>query len=172
MTIKDLKSIEFNEYYGKYLNLVSNQTSLLEGFKEDLDKVLQFFQSIPVEKLNYQYANDKWTVKEVFQHLIDTERVFQYRCFRIARHDKTRISGYEQDDYIKPSKANQKSLELLIEEFKAVRQGFIVLLKSLNETDLKFIGSASGFDLSARAAAFIILGHYIWHINIIKERYL
>ncbi|TGV00378.1 DinB family protein [Flavivirga rizhaonensis] len=134
--------------------------------------VLQFFESIPSDKLNYRYAEGKWSIKEVFQHLIDTERIFQHRCFRFSRHDKTSISGFEQDDYIAPSLANDKSLESLIEEFNAVRQSFIVLLKSLNDVDLKFIGNASSSNMSARAAAFTILGHSIWHINIINERYL
>ena len=172
MKTSDLKATEYNEYYYRYINLISKEIKLLDGFEKDRDMVLQFFQSIPVGKLNYSYAEGKWSIKEVFQHLIDTERVFQHRCFRIARHDKTSISGFEQDDYIAPSLANNKSLEMLIEEFDSVRQSYIVLLKSLTDKDLKFIGNANGSDLSARAAAFIVLGHSIWHINVIKERYL
>lgn len=172
MTIKDLETTEYNTYYTRYINLVSKDVNLLEGFNEDYNMVIQFFQTIPAGKLNYAYAEGKWNIKEVFQHLIDTERVFQYRCFRIARHDKTPISGFEQDDYILPSNAKNKSLEALIDEFKSVRQSFIVLLKSLSEDDLKFIGNASGSDLSARAAAFMILGHSVWHIDVIKQYYL
>lgn len=172
MTTAHLKTTEYHEYYSRYINLVSKETTLLDGFKEDANMVIQYFEAIPSDKLDYAYAEGKWTIKEVFQHLIDTERIFQHRCFRIARHDKTRISGFEQDDYIEPSQANHKSIETLIEEFKAVRQSFIVLLKSLSDTDLKFIGNANGADMSARAAAFTVLGHSIWHINVIKERYL
>lgn len=171
MTTKDLKTTEYSTYYTKYINLVSKDIQLLEGFNQDSNMVLEFFQSIPTDKLNYVYAEGKWSIKEVFQHLIDTERVFQYRCFRIARHDNTPISGFEQDEYIVPSNAYSKSIEVLIEEFKTVRQSFIVLLKSLSDDDLKFMGNASGLNLSARAAAFIVLGHSLWHISIIKERY-
>ena len=172
MNTSDLKTTEYNTYYNRYLSLVSKETTLIDGLKKDSDMVLQFFESIPSDKLTYRYAEGKWSIKEVFQHLIDTERVFQHRCFRFSRHDKTGISGFEQDDYITPSQANNKSLESLVEEFKAVRQSFIVLLKSLNDDDLKFIGNANGSDMSGRAAAFTILGHSIWHINVIKERYL
>ncbi|MDO5988719.1 DinB family protein [Flavivirga amylovorans] len=172
MKTSDLKTTEYNEYYYRYINLISKETTLIDGFKKDSDIVLEFFESIPSDKLDYRYAEGKWSVKEIFQHLIDTERIFQHRCFRFSRHDKTVISGFEQDDYIEPSCANDKSLESLIEEFKAVRQSFIVLLKSLEENDLKFIGNASGLDMSARAAAFTILGHSIWHIKVINERYL
>lgn len=172
MTITDLKETEYNAYYGKYLNLIPRETSLIEGFKKDLISTLEFFQSIPSDKLNFKYAKDKWSVKEVFQHLIDTERVFQYRCFRIARHDSTSLSGFDENNYTKPSQASNKSIEALLEEFKTVRQSFMVLLNSLGENDLKFVGEANGSPLSARAAAFIILGHTLWHINVIKERYL
>lgn len=172
MKTSDLKTTEYNEYYSRYISLISRETTLIDGFIKDSNMVIQFFESIPFDKLDYKYAEGKWCIKEVFQHLIDTERIFQHRCFRIARHDKTTISGFEQDDYINPSQANNKNLKSLVEEFKAVRQSFIVLLKSLHDDDLKFIGNANGSDMSARAAAFIILGHSIWHIHVIKERYL
>ncbi|WP_308992521.1 DinB family protein [Mariniflexile litorale] len=172
MKISDVQSTEFNEFYSNYLALVPKNILLKDGFKESSEEIIDFFQNIPAIKLNYAYANQKWSVKEVLQHLIDTERVFQYRCFCIARRDVTSLPGYEQDDYIVPSEAKNKSLESLLEEFKSVRQSFIVLLHSLNKEDLEFLGNANGNPMSARAAAFIVLGHYQWHINIIKERYL
>lgn len=172
MKITDLNPTEYNEYYSKYIGLVSKQQILIDGFTEGLNEIVNFFESIPEVKLNYAYGPDKWTVKEVFQHVIDTERIFQYRCFCIARRDKNILPGFEQNDYIKPSQAKNKSLESLIDEFKTVRSSFIVLLASLQDEDLRCIGDVSGNPMSARAAAFIVLGHHQWHINIIKEHYL
>jgi len=172
MKITDLKPIEYGQFYSNYLGLVPKETTLLESFSQNSNYVIGFFESLPKDKLNHAYAPNKWTVIEVFQHLIDTERIFQYRCFRIARHDKTALTGFEENDYIESSQAKYKSIASLIEEFKAVRQNFIILLKSLRDEDLKYIGNANGNPLSARAAAFIVLGHSFWHINIVKERYL
>ncbi|MDO7171194.1 DinB family protein [Mariniflexile sp. AS56] len=172
MTISDVQPTEYHTFYSNYLALIPKDKLLIDGFKESAQEIVDFFQNMPIVKLNYAYASQKWSVKEVFQHLIDTERVFQYRCFCIARHDKTALPGYEQDDYIMPSKAKNKSIESLVEEFKAVHHSFIVLLDSLTDDDLLSVGNANGNPMSARAAAFIILGHNIWHINIIKERYL
>lgn len=172
MKSTDLSTSEYNLYYETYISKVSDENTLIEGFKDGQIQVVEFFKSIPEDKLGYRYASDKWSIKEVFQHIIDTERVFMYRCFRIARHDKTPLAGYEQDDYIKPSNAEKKSIEDLIEEYRAIRLNSIILLKSLNEEDLKVIGHASGNNMSARAAAFIILGHEIHHIGVIKARYL
>lgn len=172
MTRQELTTSEYNPFYKGYLSLVSENVELISGFESNTKKVLEFFKSIPTEKLDYRYGDDKWTIKEVIQHLIDTERVFQFRCFHIGRHDKTPLPGFEQNDYIAPSKANNKTFELLLEEFKVVRRSFTVLLKSLTVEDLNQIGNANNDNMSARAIAFINLGHYNHHINIIKERYL
>lgn len=172
MTTQDLITEELNPFYSTYINLVPKSVNLIDGFEIGLKNVEAFFKSIPKEKLDYKYAEDKWTIKEVFQHIIDTERIFMYRCLRVARHDKTALAGFEQDDYIVPSKANSKSIESLQEEYRTTRQHSIVLLKSLSDADLKCIGQASGNVMSARSAAFSTIGHEIHHMNIIKERYL
>ncbi|WP_158844619.1 DinB family protein [Algibacter sp. L1A34] len=172
MKATDLNNKEFNSFYGGYINQIPEAWDLKTGFEIGKGSIVNFFKAIPKDKLEYRYAEGKWTVKEVFLHIIDTERVMMHRCFRIGRHDKTALAGFEQDDYIAPSKANEKSLEALIEEYLAVRQNSIILLNSLSSEDLKFIGHASGNKLSSRAAAFIVLGHEIWHTEIIKSRYL
>lgn len=172
MKVTDLQSSEYHAYYANYISKVPKDFTLVEGFKNGSEHVLRFFEGIPSAKLNFRYAENKWNIKEVFQHIIDTERVFIYRCFRIARRDKTKLTGFEQDDYIVPSKASLKPMNDLLEEYNAMRQNSIVLLKSLSEDDLKFVGNASGSELSARAAAFMILGHEIHHVNVIKQKYL
>ena len=172
MKVSELSTLEFNPFYATYINKVSNETTLIEAFKKGQVQVVNFFKSIPEDRLEYRYQPGKWSIKEVFQHIIDNERVFMYRCFRMARLDKTPLAGYEQNDYIDPSHANNKSINDLIEEYQSVRHSFILLLKSLNDSDLKFIGNASGNAMSSRAAAFITIGHEIHHLEVLKERYL
>ena len=172
MTTQDLIAEEFNPFYSTYINRVPKALDLIDGFEAGFNEVQDFFKSIPKEKLEYKYADNKWTIKEVFQHIIDTERIFMYRCLRVARHDKTPLAGFEQNDYIKPSKANRKTIDALLEEYRITRQYSIVLLKSFSDEDLMFIGHASGNVMSARSAAFSTIGHEMHHINIIKERYL
>ncbi len=95
-----------------------------------------------------------------------------YRCFRIARNDKTSLAGFDQNIYIEPSNAKNKSIQSLIDEFTSVRQSSIYLLNSLNDEDLNYIGFSNDAAMSARAAAFTIIGHDIWHMDVIKEKYL
>ncbi|WP_299133650.1 DinB family protein [uncultured Tenacibaculum sp.] len=172
MTVQDLQQTEYNEYYSRYINKVSKDTSLIKGFEDDRKMVVDFFSSVPENKLEYRYQPEKWTIKELLQHIIDTERIFIYRFLRISRNDKTALAGFDQDIYIDPSMANNKSLEELINEFNSTRSYSINLIQSISDENFKNIGTASDSTISARACAFILLGHSVWHIEVIKERYL
>ncbi|MDT7833240.1 DinB family protein [Flavobacteriaceae bacterium S356] len=172
MIKSELTSEEFDIYYKRYLDKLDTNTSLRNGFKEGQKNLVTFFKSIPKEKGTYRYQTDKWSIREILQHLIDTERIFMYRCFRIARKDTTPLAGFDQNIYITPSGANEKSLDDLLNEFIINRNNSIALLNSLTDTNLQFIGNSNGGEMSARAAAFTIIGHDIWHMDVIKERYL
>jgi hypothetical protein len=163
---------EYHEYYARYLNLVNDNTELIEGYRTGKKDMTDLVNSIPEEKMSFRYQSEKWSINELIQHLIDTERVFMYRCFRIARNDKTELAGFEQDDFIKPSEADLKSKAEILEEFSINRDNSIALLKSLSEKNLAFIGNANGGNASARSIAFTVLGHDMHHTNIIKQRYL
>mgnify|MGYP000126732437 CR=1 FL=1 len=168
----ELKSNEYNAYYERYISLVSNETTLINGLVKDKEMVINFFSSIPKDKLEYRYQPEKWTVKELLQHIIDTERIFMYRLLRIARRDETALAGFDQDIYVAPSNANNKSLKNLLEEFSITRMYSLNLINSISDENLKNSGTASDSPVTARACAFILLGHSVWHIDIIKERYL
>lgn len=172
MTVKDLKNNEYHAFYSTYINMVPENITLMEGYKDGGTKVIEFFKSIPNEKLDYKYAKGKWTVKEVLQHIIDNERVFTYRCFRISRRDITLLAGYNENDYVASSKANKKTMQTLLQEYKIGRKNSMLLIESLSQEDLCFMGNLNGSCMSARAAAFVTLGHEIHHLNVLKTRYL
>ncbi len=172
MTIEYLEKNEFDPYYGRYIYKIGENIEIRQGFVDGKSKVLDFFRSIPNSKLMYRYEENKWNIKEILQHLIDTERIFMYRCFRIARNDKTPIAGFDQNIYVAPSRASHKSIENLLSEFCAIRDASISLLNSLSDEDLCQVGDADGGAMSARAAAFTIIGHEVWHMDIISEKYL
>lgn len=172
MKKQDLNTTEYNDYIAGYINKIEATTELLPGYEADKKMVIDFFIAVPKDKLEYRYAPEKWTIKEVFQHIIDTERIFMYRLFRIARNDKTALPGFDQDIYIEPSGANAKSLDDLITEFTITRAHSINVLQSLSDKNLKNMGTVSDSPISARACAFLLLGHSIWHIDVLKERYL
>lgn len=172
MTRQELNSEEYNEYYARYIDVVAKDIDLKTGFEKDKKMIIDFFSSLPKEKLTYRYQPEKWSVKEILQHIIDTERIFMYRLLRIARKDTTALAGFDQDIFIEPSQADTKTLEELLHEFTSTRLYSINLINSISNVNLKNMGTASDSPISARACAFILLGHSIWHINIIKERYV
>ncbi|MFD2568305.1 DinB family protein [Pseudotenacibaculum haliotis] len=168
----DISPSEYDVYYKRYLDKLSEDTELKIGFKSGKKEVIDFFRKIPEDKLDYRYQPEKWSIKEVLQHLIDTERIFIYRCFRIARRDETPLTGFDQNTYIEPSGASKKSIDQLLYEYEINRNNSINLLLSLSDEDLAFVGNSNGGPMSARVAAFTILGHDIWHMEVIKEKYL
>ncbi len=172
MTIKDLNKNEFAPSYWPYINKLSPDITLRNSFEVGKEAVSNFFNTIPKEKLDFRYAPDKWSIKEVLQHLIDVERILMHRAFRIARNDMTPLPPFNHEDYIAPSRAKEKSRVLLIEEYQVTRLYSQSILDSLTDEDLMNIGISSLHPMSARAAAFHITGHEIWHCEIIRERYL
>ena len=165
----DLQPDEFGAYYLNYIEQVDPELDLIQAFNQSRTK--DFFQKIPDSGYSSKYGADKWTIGEVFQHIIDSERVFTYRMFRVGRGDQTPLPGFDQNVFMAPSRATEKSKIDLLTEFAATRSFTLSVVNSFVDPDWKRIGEASGNPLSARASAFIILGHEIWHTNIIEERY-
>jgi len=166
-----LNNNEYSEYYGYYISLNATD-NLIQNLEKQLEATSEFFKALPVEKLEYQYEVGKWTPKDILQHIIDTERIFAYRALRFARFDKINLPGYEENDYADVADANNRTIEDLIEEYRIVKLSSIHLFKSFSEKMLLNIGQANNAPASVRALGYIISGHEIHHINIIKVRYL
>lgn len=166
-----LQTGDFNPYYGRYIDKVRD-ADLVPSMEKQLNNFPKFIASIPDEKWNYAYADGKWTIAEALLHVIDTERIFQYRALRFSRNDDSHLPGFDQDLYVPHSNANSRTKESIIKEYEAVRQSSLALYASLDDATLKQKGTASGSPASVAALGFIILGHQRHHRDIIRERYL
>lgn len=171
MKASDLKPNEYAEYYSQYIKQSGN-ANLLDVLKESAQALNSLFETISDEKMNYKYAEDKWTIKDILLHIIDAERVFAYRALRFARADKTNLPGFEHNDYVVVAKANGRSKASLLNEYNAQRESTIQLFSNFTDEMLMQIGVASGNPMSVRALGFVTAGHETHHCNIIKERYL
>ena len=171
MNATQLQKDEYLPYFNSYIQQ-AGIVGLIEGLKSGLENVTAFYQSINEDKLEYRYAEGKWTIKEIINHLIDSERVFCYRAMRFARQDKTVLSGFDENHYAETSKANARSLSSLLEEYKAMRLSTIALFNSFTEDMLVNKGMAGSGEVSVRALGFLIIGHEKHHNVVIKERYL
>jgi uncharacterized damage-inducible protein DinB len=162
---------DYAAYYNTYISKVEgeNVKEIISKYSEPL---LQFYNSLPEDKADYAYAEGKWTVKELLLHIIDAERIFGYRALRIARKDQTPLPGFDENAYTPVSKATQRNLQSLKDEFAAVRQATDILFDTFDEEQLSQTGTASNQPVTANAIGFIIFGHMIHHKQILEERYL
>ncbi len=164
-----------NEYYPgyqPYLDLVDNK-HFFEQFDNVTKETIDLFKSISIDKLNYKYAENKWTVKEVLMHIIDTERGFSYRAIVCLRNDnKTPLYGMDEDFYAENVNVTNRSIESMLEEFEIVRKGFRILFENCTAEQASFLGKGIPHEISARALGYISIGHTKHHLNVIKEKYL
>ena len=161
---------EYAPYYERYIALVPGDNVIVALETQRLHMV-QVLSARSEREGNFRYGPGKWSVKEVVGHLADSERVFAYRAMRIARGDRTPLSGFEQDDYVRSGGFGERRLTDLAEEFAAVRSGSIALFRSLNEPAWSRRGVANNNEVSVRALAFITAGHELHHQRILEERY-
>ncbi len=163
-----------NEYAGNFGTYVKEAGDgiLIEELEISLHNFIRFVQDIPMDKFDYRYAEGKWTIKDIIQHVIDTERIFAYRALRFSRNDKTPLPSFEESDYADNTDSNKRSIQDLLTEFSAVRHSTLLFYKSLSEEQLKRIGTASNLQISVRALGFVIIGHQKHHQKVFEERYL
>jgi hypothetical protein len=173
MKITDLQEGEYPPYMmDSYLPLVSPEWPLVEELEVSVNNFVHFVRNIPMDKFDYRYAPGKWTIKDIIQHLIDTERIFAYRALRFSRGDSTPLPGFDETFYGGTARGNERHLTALLNELSLVRHSTIALFKSCNDEELKRTGVASGHTISVRAIGFAIIGHQNHHMKVFEERYL
>ena len=171
MTTIQVNENEYAPFYKNYIKSLGN-VNLFEILESSLYDLVQTIENLPEEKLNFQYQEGKWTIKELVQHIIDAERVLSYRALRFSRNDATDLPGFNEDWYVENSNGKDRNIEDLLEEFTFLRRSSISLFRSFTDEMFTLSGSINGGDMSVRALAFIIAGHQIHHLKIIKEKYL
>jgi hypothetical protein len=157
--------------FQRYIDLVKDQ-ELLKALKKSKKSLLKLLEDIPEKKIGYRYAEGKWTIRQLVQHIIDAERVFTYRALWFARNDNQPLPGFEENSWAMHATAAERQWDQLIEEFRHVRSATILMFQSFDETELKATGFASNNLVSVSALGYICSGHVEHHIRIIKERYL
>lgn len=162
---------EYAPYYEKYIDAVLDKNPLALML-EQLTEVEKIFAGISDSKAEKTYAEGKWSVKELFGHINDTERIMSSRALSIARGEKKPLPGYDQDEYVLEGNFNGRTIKSLVDEFIKLRESNIILFGTFDEKSFEKKGNADGKNVSVRALMFIIAGHVKHHLSILKERYL
>jgi hypothetical protein len=158
-------------YFKRYVDLVPEE-DLAAAFSNQLPVIKDFLKAITEEKSTYAYAPGKWTLKELLQHVTDTERIFNYRALAIARKETALLPGFDEDSYAANSNANNRTWLTLVDEFLAVRKSTEFLYASFNAEMLDASGIASNNPLTVNSIGFTTLGHFYHHKKVMEERYL
>jgi uncharacterized damage-inducible protein DinB len=170
--MKRPKKGEYAPFHETYLKVVPSRGTAQSLLKKTFKEALQTFGSLPEEVGDFAYEPGKWTIKQLLVHLIDSERVFAYRTLTFMRGDRIALPGFNQDIWMEEVDVSKRTIKDLLKEWKAVRDNTLFLLAQCSEEQSKFLGTASGWKVTARAMFFVIIGHQIHHMNVLRERYL
>jgi hypothetical protein len=159
------------QFYHNYINLVQGD-DVNRSLDETAQAMLDFLSAIPEERWPFRYAEGKWSISEMVQHLIDAERIFGYRALCIARGETASLPGFDENTYAAASKADSRTKAALLQELNVVQESTCLLFQSFDEDQLERFGVANNNAIQVRAIGFITAGHKLHHKNILQERYL
>lgn len=163
-------STDYPEYFGNYINQVS-EDDLIPAFMNQMPLLEKFMSSVDEEKANYAYAPGKWIIKELWQHVIDAERIFSYRALCIARKETINLPGFDENNYAANSNANERTWENLREEFINVRKSTLDLYKSFTENMMQQKGNSNNREMNVLSLGFTTIGHVTHHLKVLSEKY-
>jgi len=162
---------DYGVFYSNYVELTKPPNNVAELIDLFADKVIQFYTNIPEEMANHKYADDKWTVKQLLQHVIDTERIFGFRALTFSRKDTIQLAGFNENEYAANADAADRSLSDLQSELIHLRKSTDYLLLSFTTEQLKQKGVASNTSITVNALCFIIFGHLLHHKIVLETKY-
>ncbi|MGH7726407.1 MAG: DinB family protein [Candidatus Eiseniibacteriota bacterium] len=157
-------------YFSRYIDRVPGHDPLA-ALASQIEETTALVLAAGEAKAGYRYAPDKWTVRDVIGHLMDSERVFAYRALRFGRGDETPVPGFDENIYVPGGNFNRRTLADVVAEFRAVRAATLALFKGLEDDAWGRRGVASGNPVSVRALAWIAAGHELHHVAVLRERY-
>ncbi len=167
-----MDSKAYPEYYQQYIERIPEGKDPFELFIITLKNTIKTLAMVSDEQANKGYAEGKWSIKEVVQHIIDTERIYNYRALSFSRGETNAIRGYDHNEYAANSSANRRSLKDLLEELKRLRASTIDLFKSFSKEMLRTKGNANDLEMTPEQIMYILIGHELHHIWVIEQKYL
>jgi hypothetical protein len=162
---------EYTEAHARYID-AAPEGDPLALLRSQMSEATALFVGLSEAQGAYRYAPGKWSLKDLIQHLSDTERIFAYRCLRIGRGDATPLAGFEENDYATAARAEEHSVADLLADFQVSRAAAISLFRSFPDAAWGQQGTSNGRAITARCVPYICLGHAAHHLDVIRQRYL
>ncbi|MDH3457285.1 MAG: DinB family protein [Gemmatimonadota bacterium] len=165
------ESGEYDPYFDRYIGLAP-EGDIIVQLEAQIGETTRLLDRVPEKRGSFRYAPGKWTLTEVIGHIADTERVFAYRALRFSRNDRTPLPGFEQDDFVAHGAFGTRTLAGVTAELAAVRAATVALFTGLTPAQLVRRGVANNVEMSVRAVPYVLAGHELHHLAIIRQRYL
>ncbi len=167
-----IKQDEYAKFYQTYIDKADTSKSIVENLQDTIEEAITLLKEVPKEKYLYKYADDKWTIQQLIEHIIDAEKVFSYRALRFARNDTTNLPGFDENSYVANANSNTRNYQELVAELTVVRKSTIFMFANFNDQVLLRKGTIDGNEMTVRAIGYVNSGHLKHHIGVLKERYL
>jgi DinB superfamily len=162
---------DYAPFYETYVKLVKDD-DLVKALQSSLDEIHDNLELIPADKMDYAYAEGKWTIRELLQHMIDTERVFSYRAMAFARGEQQDLPGFDEKKYASTANVAARNVSEIKEELMILRRSVYFMYKGFTEQDILRSGIANNNPVTVNALGYIMIGHVRHHFAVMKERYL
>jgi hypothetical protein len=162
---------EYAPYYEGYISAVSDDDDVVELLERQAGALRDLARQVPAARETFQYAPDKWTVREVIGHLNDAERVFGYRVVCLSRGERASLPGFDENAYVAAANFNARTLQALVDEFALLRGSNVSAMRALDADAWMRTGLANNTPVSVRALAYIMAGHVNHHLQLLHARY-
>ncbi len=162
---------EYFEYYDRYVQLVPDG-EIVGVLRAQASTTLDLLRGASIAQVDFRYAPDKWSLKEVLGHIIDTEWIFTYRALSFARGQASPLPSIDPDGFMACAVSSMPAMPALLEQFRHLRSANTLLFDSFDDSALDRTGTASGYSFTTRAILYVMAGHELHHMNIVRERYL
>ncbi len=166
-----MKDYPFDEYFKYYRDLVKVEDPV-QAMKASFEVNALMLKEISDEIGNHTYAEGKWSVKQLIMHIIDTERVFNYRAMCIARDGGDNLPGFDHDLFAEHRYHNVKPMAQILREYVTTRAASIELFSGFLDEEMEKVGSANGLKIDVETLAFLITGHEMHHMSVLSDKYL
>lgn len=161
---------EYAPFYAGYVSLVP-EDDIVAALREQTAEITAIARGIPPERETFRYAPEKWSLRELFGHMVDAERVFGYRLFCISRGEEQPLPGFDEKSYVARSDYDGRPLPDIVEELVLVRDANLSIVERLDERTVHRAGVANGVSITVRALLFVLTGHVRHHLKVLEERY-
>jgi hypothetical protein len=164
-------SSEAAPYYFNYINRVTGD-DILSTLQSQVDEMLPFLRTISEEKSLFRYAPEKWSIRQMWGHVNDAERLFLFRALWFARGHESALPSFEQEIAVASAESDDVPWSRHVEEFREIRLATVSFFRNLPEAAWARSGVASGNPVTVRACAYVVAGHVTHHGAVLREKYL